>query len=227
MITSCLQQVMGKLFVTDKDTPRSVMAVLGDFAFYAGTPDRELVLHMPQNFLIMAPQNEPWAKLIEECYPSAKRCTRYAIKKNTRFDPSNLWELLLELPDGYQLKLIDGELYDRCLEQSWSRDFVSVFASKEDYLQHGLGMVALLDGEIVAGASSYSAWREGIEIQVDTKEEYRRQGLATACCAGLILECLKRRLYPSWDAQNPISVHLAEKLGYEFSHEYPVYEVRK
>ena len=32
-------------------------------------------------------------------------------------------------------------------------------------------------------------------------------------------------LYPSWDAQNINSVHLAEKLGYEFDHEYIVYEV--
>jgi hypothetical protein len=32
-------------------------------------------------------------------------------------------------------------------------------------------------------------------------------------------------LYPSWDAHNMGSVHLAEKLGYEFDHEYIAYEV--
>lgn len=32
-------------------------------------------------------------------------------------------------------------------------------------------------------------------------------------------------LYPSWDAQNIHSVHLAEILGYEFDHEYIAYEV--
>ena len=41
----------------------------------------------------------------------------------------------------------------------------------------------------------------------------------------LILRCLKENLYPSWDAQNINSVHLAEKLGYEFDHEYIAYEV--
>jgi hypothetical protein len=40
-----------------------------------------------------------------------------------------------------------------------------------------------------------------------------------------VLQCLKEVLYPSWDAQNMISVHLAEKLGYEFDHEYTAYEV--
>ena len=37
--------------------------------------------------------------------------------------------------------------------------------------------------------------------------------------AALILQCLEEGLYPSWDAQNMISVHLAEKLGYELDHE--------
>ncbi len=41
----------------------------------------------------------------------------------------------------------------------------------------------------------------------------------------VILQCLDEGLYPSWDAQNMISVHLAEKLGYEYDHEYMVYEV--
>lgn len=80
-------------------------------------------------------------------------------------------------------------------------------------------------GKIVAGASSYSRYKEGIEIEIDTKEEYRRKGLAYVCGAKLILECLKRDLYPSWDAQNKVSVALAEKLGYHFSHEYKAYEI--
>ena len=42
---------------------------------------------------------------------------------------------------------------------------------------------------------------------------------------GELLRCLEEGLYPSWDAQNKNSLHLAEKLGYEFDHEYTVYEV--
>ena len=53
----------------------------------------------------------------------------------------------------------------------------------------------------------------------------RTKNLATIASAALILRCLDENLYPSWDAQNMNSVHLAEKLGYEFSHEYVAYEV--
>ena len=81
------------------------------------------------------------------------------------------------------------------------------------------------DGELVSGASSYSRYEGGIEIEIDTNEKYRRKGLAYICGAKLILECLKRNLYPSWDAQNKWSLALAEKLGYHYSHTYNAYEI--
>ena len=62
-------------------------------------------------------------------------------------------------------------------------------------------------------------------IEIETREDYRRKGLAYICGAKLILECLKREWYPSWDAQNKWSVSLAEKLGYHFAYEYTAYEV--
>ena len=130
-----------------------------------------------------------------------------------------------QLPEGYKLKRIDSDIYDKCLLNPVTADFVSAFGSKERYLEYGRGMVIMKDDVIVAGASSYTRYKEGIEIEVDTVESERRKHLATTVCAALILECLKENLYPSWDAQNMNSVHLAEKLGYEYAHEYVAYEV--
>lgn len=76
----------------------------------------------------------------------------------------------------------------------------------------------------MSGASSYTFYRDGIEVEIDTREDERRKGLALACGAKLILECLARKLYPSWDAHNSGSLALAEKLGYRFDKEYPTYE---
>ena len=225
LIYSCLQNVMGKIYVTDTENPRSAFAFIGCFGFLAGEPDHELVLSKPDGFVIMVPQNEEWAALIEDCYPDAKRVTRYAIRKDTCFDKAALRKELEKLPEGYELKPIDSALYDQCLENPVTRDFVSPFGSSEKYLELGRGMVITKDGRIVSGASSYTRYREGIEIEVDTAESERRKHLATIACAALILRCLKEGLYPSWDAQNMNSVRLAEKLGYEFDHEYAAYEI--
>ena len=225
LIYSCLQKVMGKIYVTDLESPKSAMAFVGCFAFYAGEPNKELVSNKPEGFIIMTPQNKAWEACIEECFPTAKKVTRYAIKKDTKFDTDFLRNFIKDLPDGYELKEIDDKIYDMCLPDPVTRDFVSSFGSKEKYLELGRGMVILKSGRIVAGASSYTRYREGIEIEVDTVESERKKGLATVVCAALILRCLDEGLYPSWDAQNMNSVHLAEKLGYEFSHEYTAYEV--
>ena len=225
LIYSCLQKVMGKVYVTDLVSPASAFAFVGCFGFFAGKPDRELVLHKPEGFVIMVPQNENWSALIEECYPSAKRVIRYAIKKDTKFDVDMLRKEITRLSTEYELKQIESSIYDRCLEKPETADFVSVFENKEHYLKMGRGMVILKDGKIVAGASSYIRYREGIEIEVYTAESERRKHLATIVCSALILKCLEEGLYPSWDAHNMNSVHLAEKLGYEFDHEYVAYEV--
>ena len=225
LIYSCLQKVMGKIFVTDQDSPVSAMAYVGCFAFYAGVPDKELVLAKPKGFVIMTPQNKEWEDCIEECFPAAKKVTRYAIRKDTQFDLSFLRSMVKKLPEGYELKEIDNETYDLCLTDPVTLDFVSSFESKEKYLEIGRGMVVMKSGRIVAGASSYTRYNEGIEIEVDTVPQERRKGLATSACAALIIRCLDEGLYPSWDAQNMNSVHLAEKLGYEFDHEYTAYEM--
>lgn len=225
LVYSCLQKVMGKVYVTDLEKPMSAFAFVGCFAFFAGKPEKELVENKPDGFVIMVPQNREWAELIESVYPGARKVTRYAIKKDTHFDVEALKKNLQLLPDGYELKPIDDRIYDLCLENPVTADFVSVFESKEKYLKEGRGVVILKDGRIVSGASSYTRYKEGIEIEVDTAEEERRRHFALIVCSALILRCLGEGLYPSWDAHNMGSVHLAEKLGYEFDHEYTAYEV--
>ena len=178
----------------------------------------ELVSYKPdwyeQNFMIMVPQNEDWKKAIVQSYGNkAKIVSRYATKKEPDiFDKEKLEAAVSYLPSGYQIRMIDKSLYQMCRAETWSADLVSQFQTYEDYHKLGLGAVILKDNTIVSGASSYSRYQTGIEIEIDTRKEYHRQGLAYACGAKLILECLKQNLYPSWDAQNPGSFALADNL---------------
>lgn len=223
MIWSCLEGVMGDIYADE--ALESAAAVIGDFAFCAGEPAGDaLELLTGRGFVIAAASSARWEELIENCCSGAKRVTRFAFRKDGDvFDREKL--LRAPVPDGYCLRMIDRGLFDACRAAGWCRDFVSLFESYEQYDRYGLGVVAVKDGEIAAGASSYSTYSGGIEIEIDTKPEHRRQGLAYACGARLILECLERGLYPSWDAQNRISAALAVKLGYNFSHEYTAYEI--
>lgn len=231
MIWSCLQGVMGRAFADHEHSPEAAQIVVGDFCFFAGTPNRELIMNKPSgrvsDFIIMVPQNEKWAEAIEEVWKiSAKRVIRYAIKKEPDvFDPEYLKEIAGGLPAPFSLCMIDQEIYDQIMEQPWSMDLCSQFSDYKDYEKRGLGSAVLVDGKVISGASSYTVYKGGIEIEIDTRMDYRRRGAALACGARLILECLKRGLYPSWDAQNPGSVALAQKLGYHVEKEYIAYEI--
>lgn len=223
-VVACLEKVMGKLFVTDPENPVSAMAVIGDFAFCTGEPDLELLRGKPDRWMLVVPQNDEWAKLIEENFAAFKRI-RYAIRKDTVFDREKLEAFVRAIPDGYTIRKFDGELYDLCVKDEIFKDCVSVFESKEQYLSLGRGFAVMKDGKIVSAASSYSRYRTGIDIEIDTVKGERNKGLGSAVAAKLILSCLDEGLYPAWDAANILSVRLAEKLGYEFSREYACFGV--
>ena len=232
-IWSALQGIMGDIYAEDTDHPDAAMVILGDFCFLAGKPNAVLAAFKPatykKNYIIMVPENEGWSALIEEHYKEeAERNSRFAIHKDKgQFDKEKLAQVIADVPEGYELRMIDKELYDVCLLEEWSADFVSNYKNYAMFEKLGLGVLMIKTDtvELVAGASSYSSYKDGIEIEIVTREDHRRKGLAYRCAARLILECLKRNLYPSWDARTRISVALAEKLGYVFSHEYVAYEI--
>lgn len=235
LIWSALQGVMGKIYVDSEEKPACAMVLLGDFCFLAGKPNQELVLYQPKqdgrDFVIMVPQNESWAALIEESYgEKAKRIVRYAIKKEPEVFQKESQKKVLQaivdnMPDGYDLQMIEESLFWKCREIEWCKDWVKQYEDYAMFQKYGLGAVILKDGEPVSGASSYSGYQGGIEVQITTREDHRRKGLASVCAAKLILECVKRGWYPSWDAKNKWSVALSEKLGYHFDREYAAYEV--
>lgn len=221
MIWSCLQGVMGRAVWNGSRT--AAVIISGDFAFLAGEPDVEMVRQAAGAILV--PRTPDWHPVIERVLGDrAVRGIRYAIRKEPgAFDRERLKGFVSALPAGYRLRQIDEELVPVLLAEGWSRDLCSAFDSPAGFCRRGLGFVAEYGGVPVAGAGSYCVYDGGIEIEIDTREDHRRRGLASACGARLILECLDRGLYPSWDAHDLRSVALAEKLGYHRGEPYTVY----
>ncbi len=219
-----------RVYVTDLAAPHSALLYSSyDGIFMGGEPDRELAEYRELGDDAVFPLNEAWEKLIRECYPEAEPTTRYAIKHCRNFDKEKLQAFVDALPEGYEIRRIDGEIYD--LIVSSDDDDVEYltgeFETKEEFLKKGRGFVVMKDGKVVAGASTAYCYPDGIEIEIDTAEAERCKGLATAVGAKLILSCLEDGLEPVWDAANKISVHVAEKLGYEFDYEYVYYWINE
>ena len=162
MVWACLQGRMGAVLAND--TLSSAAAVLGDFAFFAGAPDRELLDAVSVPLLV--PQNGAWAEAIAAHLGEAVQpVTRYATRKDTVFDRKQLETFARSLPNPYTIRKIDRNLYDLCSHIPWSRDLVSQYHTWEAYQAQGLGFAVLRDSAPVAGASSYASFDGGIEIE--------------------------------------------------------------
>jgi len=201
LIWSCLQGYMGDLVLDNEEAPSSAMIHIGDFCFFAGNPNIALLNILDEPKLLI-PRDKNWEELIEDFYGRrVNKVLPYAIKKEPQ------------------------EAFEMARMEEWSADLCSQFKDYKEYQKKGIGTAIFHQGKLVAGASPYAVYNGGIEIEIDTKPEHRGKGLATVCGAKLILECLQRNLYPSWDAHDLRSVALAEKLGYHLDHPYVTYEL--
>ena len=141
-IWSALQGVMGDIYVDDEASPASGAVVLGDFAFLAGKPDRDMLLWESlcgeKEFMIFVPQNDAWNGIIEEYYKDkAKKVIRYAIKKERNvFDRSHLKNVVLSLSSEYRASVIDEELFHQCMALEWCRDGVANYPDYDLYPQN-------------------------------------------------------------------------------------------
>jgi GNAT superfamily N-acetyltransferase len=230
LVRSALEGCVGEVYASADR--RAAQIVYGDFAFLAGDAACDeaaaLATHLPQGYggdaLLLSARDAAWLTVSQAAWGDrAVPGQRFAFRKDAhRFDPLKLRGYAHALPPGIRLAPLDGALYRRALAADWSRDFVSLFRDEADFVARGLGVIALDGEEPVAGASSYAVFSGGIEVEIDTREDYRRRGLARACGAALILACLDRGLFPSWDAANPASAALAEQLGYIPAGAYPI-----
>ena len=232
-IRSAINNIMGEIYADDVENPKSAIITLGDFHFLAGEPNQELLLKIAdKKYSIIICDNREWEIFIEKfMLYKIHEIKRYKMKNKINFDLDKLSKAVscflnsVEFSKEYSLKMIDEKIFNLCLKEEWSRDLVANFKNYEMYKNLGIGVAILKGNEIISGASSYLRYDCGIEIQTDTKKEYRNKGFAYICGAKLILECLKQNIYPSWDAHNKISVKLAEKLGYHLDYEYITYEI--
>lgn len=230
LIWSALEGEMGCIWALS-ESPKAALCENADFLFLSGAADEpetclllECWRQEKGGFQILVPREKECGAVIKAVFPEAEMDIRYAFHKGgEHFDRDALQNTLNAIPEGVAVVPFDRVLYHQALQAEWSRDFVSQFRDADDYLNRGLGFAAVCDGGMVGGASSYTCYSGGIEIQVETRRDWQRRGIASACCAALILACLKKGMYASWDAANTASAALAKKLGYREAGEYPAW----
>lgn len=216
-------------WVDDIGQPEEAIIIAADFCYLLGEikhPDEiKQILETNARYKIIYPCGTQWVTYLNE-YLSEKLhpSKRYSMKHEPDvFNKDYLKQLIENVIPEYEIKSIDEDIYKDVLNIDWAADGCCFYRSYKDFSEKGLGYVAYKNGQLICIASSYNTYKSTIAVTIGTLEEYRRKGLAAACAASLILECLKRGLYPAWEAANMASVSLSKKLGYHFDQEYDIH----
>ncbi len=103
------------------------------------------------------------------------------------------------------------------------------FTNEEDFLKRGFAFCVLYKGELASMAFSAFCFPAQVELGIETDSRFRGKGFAEMVCAAFIDHCLERNVEPVWACRraNNASYQLAQKLGFELSHEIPYYRLAK
>lgn len=223
MGNSVLDGVMGKAFVDNIENPNIAFLVVRKYCFISGNiNDKKLKDIIDKNFknYTLIP-SDIIANKIEKIYSNnVQKSQRYSIKKEVSFDIDKLYRMSNRPEKDFKLIQIDEVLADNIKKL----EFINI---TDNYKKNGIGFCCVHNNEIIGVASSNIFYKEGIEVNIKVKEEYRRKGIATAMASKLIIECLNQNKKISWDAANLNSVSLAEKLGFEYDSAYNIYNFKE
>ena len=203
------------VFGRRREFPRgSISDALFVYLDGAPDPDSEAVLRAEYTARPWVCMTASWEDYIRACFPRAATYRRFMMKPADRF----LLPESIPLPDVYRIGRMDEAAFCR---HPFSHGVN--YASWEAFFAEGAGEVAYFEGEIVASASSFLSLDGEVEMDLFTREAHRGKGLAGACAAGMLRDCMDRGITVHWDAQNETSRHLAVKFGFRTEAAYMVY----
>ncbi|MEW6401856.1 MAG: GNAT family N-acetyltransferase [Chloroflexota bacterium] len=227
-IECVIEGQMGKAYVDDLENP-SAYKIGGTFFFYfagdAASEGGQEILKAIKPWTLFMPSSAGWLEAGKTMYGERLISFDRHSFSSECLSLEHVGKLCQASEFANDVKRMDVAL----IERVWGQDHfidVSDFESPADFIERGIGYYIEKHGEIVGAALSSLVCSKGIEISLFVMDDYRRQGLATSLSANLIKWCLENAMDPHWDAANPESCKLAEKLGYIPTGKYQAYYLK-
>jgi GNAT superfamily N-acetyltransferase len=227
-IECVLEDQMGFAYVDNAENPSAYMIRIGPFHYFAGdikgAGAQEMIKEFqPYNLFMSA--SEGWVEAFMQVYGERFfKIERYSFSSEN-LSVEHVGKLCQASTFAEDAKRMDVILLEGLKGKDHFID-VSDFESPADFEKRGIGFYIEEDGEIIGAAYSSLVCSTGIEVSLFVEEEYRLQGVATVLSANLIRWCLEHNMDAHWDAANPESCKLAEKLGYLPAGSYSAYYLK-
>lgn len=225
---SVLDGLMGEAYTDNLENPTIAYLLVRQYCFINGNSNsvlaKQVLKTLPKTCKRIIAKDD-WNNVIESTYNDFEKSNRYSLKKEKDiFNKQKLKEFCENLNSEYEVKTIDERIYKLIKADDEDPKQMKI---TDDYMNKGIGVCCFRNDEIVGICSSNIIYKEGIEINIRVKEGYKHKGIGTAMASKLILMCLEKGIYPSWDAANLTSLELAKKLGYNYDSEYTIYKINE
>jgi GNAT superfamily N-acetyltransferase len=214
---------MGKAFVDRIENPTTFAIEQSSFFLYFAGDARSaggsaMIDHLPSRRLLM-PSAPGWLKIAQEIHGAKLIEDHRSSFSSEKLSIPHLQHLIDHSPVGDAVKRMDTTMVRHPTSPADLSDFESV----EDFLARGIAYGVMQNDTVVGVAYSSLICSKGIEVSIFVSPEHRRQGIATVLASHLLKWSLEHNLDPHWDAANPESCKLAEKLGYLPTETYTAY----
>ena len=219
---------MGKAFVDDVHEPTAFEIRIGPFLYFAGDATSDggrAMLEKLTPYRLLMPSAPGWVETAKATY--GERLAGFP-----RYSFSSVHVSVERLDHLCRASAFREDVRQMDLPfatQLWGREHCvdfSDFDSAEDFVRRGVGFYLNRQGMIAGAAYSSLVCSRGIEVSVFVTEDHRRKGVATVLACRLLQWCMQNNAQANWDAANPESCKLAEKLGYIQTGEYRAYYLK-
>lgn len=215
LINSVLDGHTGKMLVDSVNDPRFSRLDTGAFTIFGGSADHkgviDLIKYSP--IFVVTPENKSWAELLISVFNHKITKLPFTEYHSETIEIEQLSEIIKGLPSEYELRRLDRDLCEQLSKDILNDYFFENYNSTDDFLDRGIGFCILFNQKIVSAATSMASSRNAIDVEIETRDNYRNKGLGTVVGAKLLLHCIQNDMVPKWLAANNDSERLAEKLG--------------
>jgi hypothetical protein len=164
---------------------------------------------------IVAPVGGPWYELAQEVHGD-----RVSDRSMRSYVPgpeldARTEALTAAVPDGYCPAAVDAALAGK-IGKDLEPNGIAVLGGPARFVASGFGRVLTHGPEVVCAATSYAVSKTAVEVAIATHPDHRGRGLAACTASAMIRVALNSGLEPHWNAFNPVSQRLADRLGFRF-----------
>lgn len=215
-----LEGPLGQAWGDDPQAPTAARLDLGCYGVFAGDPAapgaEELIEWIDAANELVYP-DEAWRRRIIEFYGGKVHDRPMESFSGEWLDPEHLRSFSEEPLEGFVIKRLESTTVLK-LDDHLKPNGLQTYPTPEALISKGMAWGALTcepTPRLVSVASSYARSSCYVEVAISTHAEHRGRGLATAVAARFCLAALDLDLEPCWNASNPISKRLAQRLGFQ------------